>query len=219
MARRGAASRRGLDPVTLTAEGLPPGVHFLPTTIPTDTRGVFVLWSDEGTAEWTGGIKLFANYKRGEQQIKQEVRPYTRVWNDAKGTSRPTRELAASVREKASFSVAPEKDRIDAKPGDKIELKVQLKRLWPEFTAEVKLLPLAFPGEFQMPETAIPAGASEATVTIKVQEGAQSGEFTLALQAQAQVPFNKDSAAKDKPNTLVSLPSRPLTIVVTRPPK
>jgi hypothetical protein len=209
----------GSTPVTLSAEGLPPGVHFLPTTIPTDTRGVFVLWSDEGTAEWTGGIKLFATYKRGEQQIKQEVRPYTRVWNDAKGTSRPVRELAASVRARAPFVVVPDKDRIDARPGDKIELKLQLKRLWPEFTGEVKLLPLSFPGEFQMPETAIAAGANEATVQIKVQDGAQSGEFTLALQAQAQVPFNKDPAAKEKPNTLVSMPSRPLTIAVTRPQK
>jgi hypothetical protein len=209
----------GSTPVTLTAEGLPPGVHFLPTTIPSDTRGVFVLWSDEGTAEWTGAIKLFATYKRGEQQVKQEVRPYTRVWNDAKGTSRPVRELAASVREKAPFTVIAEKERIDVKPGDKIELKVQLKRLWPEFTSEVKLLPLSFPGEFQMPETAIPAGASEATVAIKFQDGAQTGEFTLALQTQAQVPFNKDPAAKDKPSTLVSMPSRPFTIAVTRPPK
>jgi hypothetical protein len=212
--RDGASS-----PVTLTAENLPPGTHALPTTIPNDNRGSFVIWSDDGAAEWTGAIKLFASYKRGEQIIKQEVRPYSRVWNDAKGTSRPTRELAASLREKAPYAVIPERERIEAKPGDKIELKVQIKRLWPEFTGDMKLLPLSFPGNFQMPEVPVAAGANEATVTITVQNGTQPHDYTLALLAQAQVPFNKDANAKDKPNTLVSMPSRPFTITVQTPPK
>jgi hypothetical protein len=78
----------------------------------------------------------------------------------------------------------------------------------------VKLLPLAFPGGFQMPEIVVPAGGSEGVVTINVQNGMQPGDYTLALQAQAQVPFNKDAQAKDKPNTLVTTCSRALTIAV-----
>jgi hypothetical protein len=209
----------GSTPVTLTAEGLPPGMHFLPTTIPNDTRGAFVLWSDEGAAPWTGAIKLYATYHRGEQQIKQEVRSYTRVWNDAKGTSRPTRELAAAICERAPFFVTPEKDRVEVKGGDKLELRVQIKRLWPEFTSELKLLPLTFPGGLQMPEIVVPAGGNEAVVAITVQNGMQPGDYTVALQAQAQVPFNKDASAKDKSNTLVSMPSRPFRIAVQKSEK
>ena len=209
----------GSTSVTLTAEGLPPGMHFLPTTIPGDTRGTFVLWSDEGAAPWTGAIKLFATYQRGEQQVKEETRPYTRVWNDAKGTSRPTRDLAAAIREKAPFAVMPEKERVEVKAGEKLELRVQIKRLWPEFTSEVKLLPLTFPGGLKMPEIVAPAGGSEAVVAISVQNGMQPGDYTVALQAQAQVPFNKDAGAKDKPNTLVSMPSRPFTIAVQKSEK
>ena len=88
------------------------------------------------------------------------------------------------------------------------------RRLWPDFTGEIKLLPLSFPGNFQMTETTIAAGSSDATVAISVQKGTAPQQVTLALIAQAQVAFQKDAAAKDKPITLVSLPSRPFTIRV-----
>ena len=70
-----------------------------------------------------------------------------------------------------------------------------------------------------MPELPVAAGANEATVTITIQSGTAPKEYTLALLAQAQVPFNKDPAAKDRPNTLVSLPSRPVTVSVQPPGK
>jgi hypothetical protein len=206
-------------PVTISAKNLPPGVHFQPTTIPSDSRGAFVLWADENAPDFLGPIDLVATYSRGGQQIERLVRNYTRVWNDAKGSSRPTRELAAAIVEKAPFFVIPEKERIEAKAGDKLELKVQIKRLWPEFTGELKLLPLSWPGNFQMSEQPVAAGASEATVTMTIQNGTTANEYTLALLAQAQVPYSKDPAAKERPNTLVSLPSRPITIAIQPPAK
>src|SRR4029079_18286012 len=122
---------------------------------------------------------------RGDQTIKQEVRPYTRVWNDAKGTSRPVRELAAALVEKAPFFVEPAIEMVEVKPGEKLELTLRVKRLWPDFDGEIKLLPLAFAGGFAMPEWTVPAGASEAKATITA--GNQPGDFTLALLSQAQV--------------------------------
>jgi hypothetical protein len=205
------------SPVTIVAENLPPGLHAMPTVIPNDNGGVFVLWCDEGVAPWTGALQLFASYQRDEQIVKEQVRPYTRVWNDSKGTSRPTRELAIAIRETAPFCLIPNRDRIEAKAGDEIELKMNIKRLWPEFSGELKLLPLSFPGNFQMPEISVPAGANEAKVALKVQNGTAPGEYTLALQAQGQVPFNKDPATNEKANTLVTLPSRPFVIVVAKP--
>jgi hypothetical protein len=206
-------------PVTISAKNLPPSVHFQPTTIPSDSRGAFVLWADENAPDFLGAIELVASYESGGQRIERPVRSYTRVWNDAKGSSRPTRELTTALVEKAPFFVVPEKERTLAKAGDKLELKVQIKRLWPEFAGELKLLPLGWPGNFQMPELLVAAGANEATVSITIQNGTAPGEYTLALLAQAQVPFNKDAAAKERPNTLVSLPSRPITIAVQPPAK
>jgi hypothetical protein len=206
-------------PVTIGVQNLPPGVHFQPTTIPSDSRGAFVLWADENAPDFLGALELVATYESGGQKVERLVRPYTRVWNDAKGSSRPTRDLATAIIEKAPFFVVPEKERAEVKAGDKLELKVQIKRLWPEFTGELKLLPLSWPGNFQMPELPVAAGANEATVTITVQNGTAPKEYTLALLAQAQIPFNKDPAAKERPNTLVSLPSRPISIAVQPPAK
>jgi hypothetical protein len=40
------------------------------------------------------------------------------------------------------------------------------------------------------------------------------GKYTLSVTGQAQTPFNKDANAKERPNTLVSLPSRPVTLTI-----
>jgi hypothetical protein len=172
-------------PITLIAEGLPPGLHALPTTIHGDTRGTFVLWADRDAAEWTGPIRLVATGKRGAETLRREVRPYTRVWTDPNmNSSRPVRE------------------------------QVQLERQWPEFKNAVNVLPLSLPGPLKLGTISIAPDRTEATVTLDVQPNARPGEYALSVLGQAQVPFAKDAKAATKPNTLVSQPARPLTLVV-----
>jgi hypothetical protein len=204
-------------PVTITAEGLPPSIHFSETTIPNDTRGKFVLWCDENAPDWTGDFKLFATYNKGDQTIRREVRNYNRVWQN--NGNRPIRQLAASIREKSPFDLVPQIEKIEIEAGQKADIKFMLKRLWPEFTGGAKLLPLEWQGNFQTSEVAMPDGATEATMTVQVQNGTQPGTYTLAAQCQAQVPYHKDPNEKNRPNTLVTLPSRPIQVVVTKPAK
>jgi len=223
--------RDGLNaPITITAEGLPPGVHFAATTTD-DQRGTFVLWSDENAADVVAPIKLFATAKvtgkavgsesqPAEVTLRREVRPYTRVWNQANiSSSRPTREQLIAVRETAPYSLELVPNQIEIEAGKIAELKVQAKRDWPEFKNSINLIPLAFKGQFQMPNTTIAADTNDVTIRITVQAGTRPGEYTLSVLGQAQVPFNKAKDAKDRPNTLVSMASRPVTIKVTEPPK
>lgn len=212
--------RDGLNtPMTITAEGLPSGVHAAPTT--TDNQQVtFVLWSDENAADFAGPIKLFATAKVDEQTLRREVRPYTRVWNIANiSSSRPTREQLIAVRETAPYSLELVPNQIEIEAGKTAELKVQAKRFWPEFKNAINLIPLSFKGNFQMPNTTIAADTNDVTIRITVQQGTRPGEYTMSVLGQAQVPFNKAKDAKDRPNTLVSMASRPVTIKVTEPPK
>jgi hypothetical protein len=65
-----------------------------------------------------------------------------------------------------------------------------------------------------MAPVTVAEGKSEATVTLDVQANARPGEYTLVLTGQAQVPFAKDAKAGARPNTLVPVPSRPITLVV-----
>jgi len=201
-------------PITLTAEGLPKGLHAIPTTI-RDSRGTFVLWADADAADWTGPVKLIAIGKRGDILLRREVRPYTRVWQEANvSSSRPTRELVVAVRETVPFAVHFAAERLEVKAKSKVELKLRVDRLWPDFKNTVTILPLSVPGQFRLSNKEVPAGQSEVAVTIEVQPGTPPGEYTLAVTGQAQVPYSKDAGAKQKPNTLVSQPSPPVTLVV-----
>jgi len=202
-------------PLTITAESPPKGLHVAPTTINNDTRGVVVLWADADAPEAVGPVKLIATAKRGDETIVREVRPYTRVWPDnALSSSRPTRELIVAISDTAPFAVTPVSERVEVEAGKKVEVKVACARGWADFKAAVNLTPLTFPGPIKMGAVSVPEGKGEATVTFEVQAGAKPGEYTLALQCQAQVPFTKDPKAATKPNTLVTLPSRPITVVV-----
>jgi hypothetical protein len=201
-------------PITITAEGLPPGLHALPTTI-RDARGVFVFWADASSADWVGPIKLIATAKVGDTTLRREVRPYTRVWSEGNiVSSRPTRELVVAVRESAPFALNFEPERLEAKAGSKVELKVHVDRRWPDLKNPITVSALSFPGPIRMDNVVIAPDKSEGAVTLQVQPGTAAGEYTLTVSAQTQVPYSKDAQAKQKPNTLVTLPARPLTLIV-----
>jgi hypothetical protein len=207
-------------PITLTAEGLPPGVHATPTVIPRETRGAFVFHADEDAADWVGPIKLFATAKVGEKTIRREVRPHTRVWPEANvSSSRAMRDLVLAVRETAPYALSFSPERVEAEAGKKVEVKVKLARRWPDFKGKVTLQPGAFPGYIQLNAPVIAEGRDEVTVTLTPQAGSPTVEHTLTVLGQAQVPFNKDLKASAKPLTLVTLPSIPLRLVVAPPKK
>jgi hypothetical protein len=207
-------------PITLTAERLPPGLHAQPATLAGGNHGTFVLWADKDAVEWTGTVRLFATARRGDETLRREVRPYTRVWQEANiGSSRPMRSLPVAIRASAPYELHFVPERLEVEAGKKAELKLHLGRLWPDFKNSVKVLPLSFPGYFLMNGAEIAADKGELSVTVQVQPNAPRGEHALVVVGQAQVPFNKDPAAAQKANARVSQPSRPVTLVVLPPRK
>ena len=200
-------------PVTITADGLPKGLRGLTTTINGDSRGVVVLWADADAPDFAGPVTLTATAKRGDETITREVRPYTRVWNSTDlNSSRPTRELVLAIRDVAPFALVPAAEKLEADPGKKIDVVVKCERPTPDFKGSVMVLPLSFPNAVKMGTVTIAEGKSEATVTLEFQANARAGEYTLAFVGQAQVPVTNAKGAKA--NTLVTLPSRPVTFTV-----
>jgi hypothetical protein len=203
--------------ITITAEDLPKGLHCAPTIVNNDNRGVLVLWADKDAAEWVGPIKLTATGKSGDAApIVRAVRPYTRVWNSTDlNSSRPTRELVVAIAgEAAPFALTPATEKIEVEAGKKIDLQLKCERLWPEVKGNVNIIPLSLPNPFKMAPVTLAESKSEATVALEVQANARPGEYTITFTGQAQVPFAKDPKATARPNTLVPMPSRPLTVVV-----
>jgi hypothetical protein len=206
--------------ITLTAEGLPPGVHAAPTSLFNTDRTTFVFWADENAPVGAAAIKLVATATVEGQTLRHEVRPYTRVWADANpGSSAPMRDLVLGVREKAPYVLKLQPERVSVEAGKDVSVKITATRLWADFKDKITVIPLAFPGVIQMPTVEIAPGTTETTAKFTIQNGARPGDYTISVLGQAQVPFNKDPQAKDRPNTLVSTPSLPLTITITEPPK
>jgi hypothetical protein len=198
-------------PVTIAAEGLPKGLHMAPTTIPADSRGALVFWADTDAADFMGPIRLTATGKAGDTALTREVRAYTRVWPQPDmNSSRPTREVVVAVAGVAPFGLRPAADRVDVTAGQKVEVKYQLDRA-AGFTGPVTVAPLVFPGTIKANQVTIADGKAEATVAFDVTNGTRPGEYTLVVRGQAQVPVE---GPKGKANTLVTLPARPVTVVV-----
>lgn len=202
-------------PTTITAEGLPPGLHVTPTVITNDTRGSVVFWSDDTAAPWTGSLKLIATSKHGDRELRHGVRPYTRAYQQS--GSRPMREQLVAVRERAPYSLRIEPERLTVEAGQKAEVKLIVTRYWPDFKDAVNYQTLNWPGVLQLGNGTVAAGQREVPLPIQVQPNANEGDYTLAVLGQAQVPFHKNSDEKNRPNTLVPMPSRPVTITVTKP--
>jgi len=178
------------------------------------------MWADADAAEANAPIRLLATGTHDGKTIRREVRPTTRVWTETNlSASPPMRELVIGVRDKAPYGLKIVPDKITVEAGKKAELKLVATRYWDELKEKITIIPLAFPGGFNFGSIDIPAGLAEAALTIDVQHGARPGEYTLSVLGQAQVPYNKDPQAAQKPNTLVSMPSLPVTINVTAPAK
>ncbi len=205
-------------PITLTAGNLPPGLHAAPTTIRDNNRGVFVLWADADAPDWTGPIRLTATGERDGQTFTREVRAYSRV-TAQDNSSRPMREHVVAIVEQAPYHVQFEQPRVEGRADGEVTVKVKVSRLWEQATASVTLRPLSFHGGISMNQTEIPAGADSVDVTFQLRNNLPPGEYTLTLDAQSQVPFSEDPNATSRPKTLVSMPSRPITLVVQPPEK
>jgi hypothetical protein len=206
------------DPITITADSLPPGMHAAEVKVPNDTRASMVLWADVEAPVWNGAIKLVATGKRGEETLRREVRPYTRVTNDGgNGTSQPSRRLMAAIVDKAPYGLRAMPDNPTVEMNGKVELKIAAERHWPECQAAIKVIGLGLPGGFQFPEREIPAGQNEGIFELQV-GNMRPGEYTVTLLGQSQVPIKKDANSQPA-NTLVAIPCRPITVKVVEKAK
>ena len=204
-------------PIVITAENLPQGVHAIPATLGLGSGGTFVLWADQDAPESAVPIRLIATGERAGVKFTREVRPYARVWNQGDGTSQPMREHWIAVRDKAPFALRFEESRVPVVAGAKVDVKLKLDRHWGSFKESLNVLSNSWPGNFKFNSVQIPIGADEVTVSIEVQAGTRAGEYTLSVLGQGQVPFTKKADGSELKNTLVSLPSQPITLLVQTP--
>ncbi|HEY7157447.1 MAG TPA: PPC domain-containing protein [Gemmataceae bacterium] len=211
--------------IALTAEGLPAGVTAAPQTLGGDLReSRLVLSAAKEAAVWTGEIKIKGTAVLNGKLVTREARSASIVWPVQIGQNIPTisrvdRTLMLAVRPGAPWSLTGASDKPALTQGDKGTLKVKLARLSPDFKTPLIVqamateLPKGLTLNNNQPVT-IAANAAEGSLAINVQPNVQPGIYTIVLYTQAQMPYNKDPMAKQKPNTAVVLPSAPITLTI-----
>lgn len=209
--------RDGNFPVTIEAEGLPPGVVCPPVHIsPQTQQGSIVFTAAADAPEWSGAIKLKAWAMIDKQRIEREVRGCQRRFPIANiNTSVALREVCIAVRGQAPYAVKLPSDKLTVAAGGTLEGKATVTRLWPDFKGKVQLNGLNLPPGFGFATTEIAADKSEATVSFKVAANVPPGDYTLFLRGDAQVPYSRDPKATTRPNIRVADPTTGLNISVS----
>jgi hypothetical protein len=209
--------------ITLSAEGLPPGVTFPPQVIgPTIKQGVLVLSAAADAAEWTGEIKIKGTATVNGQPLVREARAATITWGGnpqqpSAALSRLDRGVCLAVRgDKAAFVLTAETDKFAVPQGDKITVPLKIERLWPDFKGPININALGLPTGITFNNNNAPMAvpADKASLVLVIGPQVAPGNYTIVFRGAAQVPFSKDPMAKQKPPVNVALPATPVTVTV-----
>jgi len=214
-------------PVTVSVEGLPPGVTCAPQIVGPNLRQAALVLSASPTApRFSGEIRVKGTAVIQGQTVVREARPGSITWPVPPGAgipavSRLDRNLVLAVREKGPFHLSATVQKAVVVQDSKMNVALKLARLWPDFKGPLQIatvnqptnLPAGILLNNNQPVTMNP-GKDDATAVLEVKAGVPEGTYNVVMLGTAQIPFNKDPAAKEKPPINVLLPSTPISLTV-----
>ena len=229
----------GFDqPVLVQATHLPQGVKCHPAVISAgQNRTVLVLeadsqatigefpliltgvtrWADQKTSlDWLPGQQPEIAFQNTlASQGGGLVRPLVGQNNQQRGISRYSPALMLAVRTTASpFQLEPEPLRLFAKRGTTVDLPVNATRAQ-GFDAPIALKLENPPAQMEAVAGNIEKGKNAVVLKCKIGANVPLGRQTVYLSGTAPFAFAKDPAAKQKPNINWTIPSRPVTLIIT----
>jgi hypothetical protein len=204
-------------PVTIEAENLPRGVTCSPVRMSPQAQFASVIFTAAADAPaWEGPIRLTATGSVDDKRLQREVRCCQRRWAIANiNTSVAVRQICLAVRETAPYALRLTSDKPAAPAGGTLEARVTVLRQAADFKGKMQLSGLELPPGISFAASEVAAEKNEATVAFKVAANVPPGEYTLVLRGDAQVPYNRDAKATNRPNVRVADPSTPLTVTIT----
>jgi hypothetical protein len=220
-------------PVELAVEGLPKGVTCPPQTLGSGLRHTLLgLHADADAPSWTGTIKVTGTASIKGVKVTREARPGSITWPlqqpqpNIPAIARVDHDLSLAVRDaKSPFALTATFDKPAYVQGDKATINLKVARLWPDFKGPVNVVnlpnpqllpqqPPYLPPGLNLPAVNVAADKTDATLAVNVGTNLPPGTYNLVLLGQAQVPYNKDPMAKQKPNVNFIEPSNPLVLTV-----
>jgi hypothetical protein len=210
-------NRRELSgPVTVEAEGLPKGVSCPPIHVSAQGQFANLVFTAAADApEWSGPVRLTAWAMVDGKKVERNVRCSQRRWPiDNVNASVQVRQICLAVRSQAPYAVRLPEKKIAVTAGKELVFPVSVKRYWPDFKGKVQLTGLNLPPGFDFDTKDIPADKTEVQTKLRVAGNVPPGEYSVVLRGDAQVPFNRNPKAADRPNVRVADPSTPMVVVV-----
>jgi hypothetical protein len=199
--------------VTLSVEGLPPGVTCPPQVLGPNQRETYlVLSAAANAAAWAGEIRIKGTATIAGKKTEREGRAGCLVWPTAQANqpavSRLARSICLAVRDQAPYSLSASSTEVAVPVGGNVDFKLGVKRQFPDFKAPVQLTRLSAPAQpngnpINVPNVTLAANQTETNVRITVPNNTVPGTYNLVYQGTAQFPYNKDPKATQKPNTQV----------------
>lgn len=215
------------DAIALSVEGLPPGVTCPPQFMgPGQKQASLVLLTGEGVKPWNGPIIVKGSARIKNQPVVREARPASITWpvpaqQNFPAISRMDQSLVIAIRGEDSFLVQPEKESIQAMPGDKVTVKFKAERRG-DFKAPITLT-LANISQNAMTMAngqtlSIPADKKEGSGVLDLKSTLLPGTYTVVFRTTAAVSTSRDG--KNKTDVQAQGATRPLTLtIVPRPTK
>jgi hypothetical protein len=211
-------------PITLTAEGLPAGVTCPPVVLAPNMKQVqLVLEATPKAAPGVYPVTIKGNAMINGQVVGRTARPASITWPGQPGQgvpliSRLDRQFLISVREPAPYRVTATLDKAAVLQGEKANLTLKLARIQADFKGALQATAPDLPPNLLTVNNNQPinlaAGKNDITIPVEAKPNLPPGTYTIVLRTAAQVPFNKDPNAKQKPNINVVLPSPALLLTV-----
>jgi hypothetical protein len=207
--------------ITLSMEGLPPGVTCPPQLVGgVLKKAPLVVSAAASAAVFTGEVKVVGTAIINGQKVVREARPATVTWGVAPqqgipAVTRMDRGLMLAVREQPPYALAAA-DKATAFHGEKLTITLKATRLWPDMKQPIQAQPLPqeLPPGLGIPAATIAPGATDATVVFAVPGNVPPGTYNVVFRSFAPVPFNKDPKAKQKPNVNIVQSSTPCQVTI-----
>ncbi len=213
--------------VTLTVEGLPPGLTCPPQTLgPNLKQTALAITAAEDASPWAGEIKIKGTATINGQAVVREARGACTIWPsppqqpNLPAFSRLSRSICLAVTEKGQFSLEAETPELAAPVGAPIVTKIKINRLSPDFKAPVPLSFVAQPVMPNQPQPQLPvvatiaADKSDAEIRLNLPNNLAPGVYNLVVRGFGQFQYSKDPMAKQKQNVNALEAATPIKLVV-----
>jgi hypothetical protein len=204
--------------ITLTVEGLPPGVTAAPQVLAGNMKSThLVLTAAENAAPFTGAVKVVGTAVINGQKVVHEARPATITWGippqqNIRTVTRLDRSLMLAVRDKAPGKLQATTDKFVVSVGDKVNVPLKLTRSLAEFKAQFQVTPAQppdLPQGMTFAPVNFPGGKDDQQLVLTVAPNTPPGTYNVVFRGFA--PVSPDPKAKPV-NTI--LPSNPVQVIV-----